>query len=119
MRAATEVPERRKDPFVRRHSGESIRGLVETALQAVVVAAVGAWVDIGAVDADRRRPEKALRSSVVTLDDAALGDLNVDAFAFQQMREALDQRLMVRAAVEVQNLDRCAVECHHRIVMPP
>src|SRR5205823_4687427 len=88
-------------------------GRVEAALEAVVVAPLRARIDVAPVDADGGRAEEPLGLCGLQGLDAAQVDLRPYAGIVEQLPQVRQVGLVVRAAVEVEELDR------HDSAIPP
>jgi hypothetical protein len=97
----------REDPFVGWESREAVRGLVDAALQAVVVALGSGGFDIEAVDAQRWGAEKALALRVVDVIDLVERQRGGHSGSLEQGGELIEESIVVGTAVEVEQFD-----CH-------
>ena len=64
------------------------------------------YFDVATVNADGRRAEKALVLRGAIVLDPPQRDLGADLGAAKQLLEMREQRLVIRAAIEVQELKR-------------
>src|SRR4051794_37904325 len=95
----------RADPVVGRNRRQTAVGSVEAALESEVLALTGAWLDVDAIDPQRWRTQEPLRLGVRRRLDPAQLDVGGKPRLAQQLAQARNQRLVARAAIEVQKLD--------------
>lgn len=97
--------QRGEDPLVGWKSSQPLARGEQPALQTEVVTLAGAGLDVLAVDADSRRAEEPRTVRSIVIVDPDKLDVRANAAGREQLAQMWQQRLMVRTAIEVQNLD--------------
>src|SRR5205807_3785093 len=92
-------------PLVGRHPRLTGLAAVDPALQTEVLAFGCPGLDVATIDAQRRRAEKPLAlRGLLGLDSTQL-DLLVDAGVVEEVAHSRQEGLVVRASVEIEDLD--------------
>src|SRR5260370_13876097 len=102
------------DPALVRLTGPTMLGRENTAGERVVGSLLGLGVDVDAVDADRRRTEEAQTLRGSPIEDIYQPDLGVGSELAVDPFDERERRLMVGAAVEVEDLDQRPAALAHR-----
>src|SRR5215213_1822192 len=97
--------ERRQHPRIGRQAAQPLRRREQPALEAEVAALGRPGLDVLAVDADGRRAQKPLALGRLGVLDANELDARIRAAQLQQFAQVRKQRLVVRAAIKVKDLD--------------
>src|SRR4051794_38772982 len=104
------TPKRGEDPLVQGLTTQPAGRSVEAALETEVGALVGTGLDVATVDPNGWRAEEMRSLCVLIRLHAPELDLCRNAGALQELRQSGGNRLVVRAAVEIEQLDHGPVD---------
>jgi hypothetical protein len=90
-------------------AGEAELGAVDAAGEDVVVARIGSWLDVAAVDANGGRAEKAMLSCGGFVFDADETEIGLDSELCGESLYEGTRGVVVRAGLEVEDLDERVV----------
>lgn len=95
-----------EDPFVGRQARSAPRRAVEAAFEPIVIASVGAGLDVAAVHAQGWRAQEAKAPRRLLRLDSAEPDVAAVTRLSEKRMQPGQQRLVVRASLEVEELER-------------
>lgn len=87
------------------HSGDAAGIGIRTAHHSEIGSFAGTRLDVHAVHANRRRPQKAKPDGILGRLHLDRNDRRIDAFGLQNGMDALERRSAVRTVVEAEKLD--------------
>jgi hypothetical protein len=109
--------EGRSEPVGSRLAGVARRGPVDTAAERIVGALVGPGLDVAPVHADGRGAEEPFRFGLGVVGDLHEPDIRVEAELGHDLPDERCRRLVMRTALEVEDLDDLAWSLRvHRIL---